>query len=194
MPTDIPAGYAQVGIEYRKLGGLGSVPTVVLGFQLADQTPLEMADLVHDSWVAHLANVTSNNAEVTRFVVTTATERAVSTEVAQGTSDFGSLLEANGALLMHKITALRGRRNQGRSFWPYMLGDVDVTDIGFIVGGVRTGRQTAIDGFFDQISDAGCFHVVLHSSEGSTPAPAPTLVTSTPVDAYIATQRRRLRA
>lgn len=105
-----------------------------------------------------------------------------------GAGTTGSI-PSNCALLVTKRTALGGRKNRGRMYWPpSALGTTAVDRNGNIAAPNLTtirGRYTA---FLTALTNEGVLMKILHG-DGSTP----TLVTALEVSGKIATQRRRLR-
>lgn len=103
----------------------------------------------------------------------------------------------NTALLVKKNSALGGRANRGRFYWPGFLSESDISEVGVIQAASVTAIQADMTAFFDGLGDLdagdelGVEMVILHDS--SSPASSPTLVTSLTVDTTAATQRRRMR-
>jgi hypothetical protein len=99
----------------------------------------------------------------------------------------------NTAWLVKKVTALGGRRNRGRMFFP-CLHEADVDNKGELTSGAVTARQTEVEG----LKIGGSIHTafgflgqiqILHETGSQTP----TEVTDLIVQKVAATQRRRLR-
>lgn len=103
----------------------------------------------------------------------------------------------NTALLVKKNSAVGGRANRGRFYWPGLIAETDISEVGIIGGASVAAIQTDFDAFLDALGDLddgdelGIEMVILHDSE--SPAVTPTPVTSLTVDALAATQRRRMR-
>lgn len=93
----------------------------------------------------------------------------------------------NVAALVQKRGVLGGRANRGRFFLPG-LAEGSVTAGGLLESGYMANLQDAVDDFFAATAVTLGDHVILHSTSSD-----PTIVTSTPVDPKVATQRRRLR-
>lgn len=99
-------------------------------------------------------------------------------------------LPPNSAVLVQKRTALGGRRHRGRMYLPaHYFADSAVDSVGTISGASVTALQTKVDFLRTELAAASIPMVILHSVSEILP----TLVTSTPVESLIATQRRRLR-
>jgi hypothetical protein len=112
--------------------------------------------------------------------------------VRPGERDMSSL-PANCSVLVKKVTGVGGRKNRGRNFFPFVIAEGDVTEVG-VVGAARLANlQNAADIWLDQLDTGGVGGLatpmyILHSGN-EIPTPVSNLV----VDPIIATQRRRLR-
>lgn len=97
---------------------------------------------------------------------------------------------SNCAVLVRKNTALGGRRGRGRMYLPpFMLAEGSVDPNGNLDSAFVTGNtQNCTTAFVTNMNP-----VLFHNSDGVTPAPAPTPITSVAVQSKIATQRRRMR-
>lgn len=94
------------------------------------------------------------------------------------------------AVLVSKRTGLGGRRNGGRSFLPWMVGDTEVSELGIVTAAVVTLLQQRANDWLEFLSNANLPMVILHRT-GVSAVPSPTPVTSLLVDGVISTQRRR---
>jgi len=100
----------------------------------------------------------------------------------------------NVAVIVNKLTALGGRRNRGRMFWP-SIADAAVDSIGLMTIAQRDAYQLAIDAFHTGLKGGGGYSqntdamVILHT----LPPYTPTVVESLRVERLVGTQRRRLR-
>lgn len=101
----------------------------------------------------------------------------------------GSAVPPNVSLLVNKVTALGGRRNRGRSFWPGFT-ESDVDPGGFINNEYLAFVQARCTDYLNQLSTAGASMVVLHSDAGFG---GPPTVAEYVAQSRVATQRRRLR-
>jgi hypothetical protein len=99
----------------------------------------------------------------------------------------GQSAPPNVAYLIHKATALGGRRGRGRMFLPGVA-DTDVGTSGELIGEKAATLNSSLFAFGGALTLAGYPLAVLH--EGAFP---PTLVTQLICDGRVATQRRRLR-
>lgn len=197
MPIVIPPGHAQVVLNWSsEIFDSGGAATV-LGYR-AESVTLDvdlLAGLVGDATVGHILPAASEQLTLVSVYAASATE---STEVAVNSGGVQSLVmpPPNVTLLTRKVSTAKGRRGRGRSYWPLLLGEADVTDEGIIDTTSRTAWQAIFQDWGDQISLGGYEQVILQSTypEQTTPpiTPPPT-VASYIVDAKVATQRRRLR-
>lgn len=192
----IPAGAAQINYVF---GGTAAPngAEVTIGFDGVagvPYTPLELATLAKDAWEDNLRAVTLD--DITLQVVRVkfgpndtgpATELAVNlagTSAGQGTSP-------NVAYLVHKNTALGGRRGRGRMFYPG-VNESGVDDAGNVLSASVTAYNTAFAAYLTQMEAGGGDLVVLHAP-GNTSIPVPTPILSLTMDPKVATQRKRLR-
>lgn len=103
----------------------------------------------------------------------------------------GDRLPSNCSLLVRKNTGFAGRKNRGRMFWPGILDESQVDQVGTIDTATVAALQTVFAALFTKLSGvADATPAILHKS---TPADDPTPVVSHTVMPIIATQRRRLR-
>lgn len=104
-------------------------------------------------------------------------------------TDLAARLPPNVAILLRKVTALGGRKNRGRLYWP-SCAESTVSDTGELV----TSTQNAFNDIFEDWRNnwRGYLelgeHVILHNSET-----APTQIEGYVCQPLAATQRRRLR-
>lgn len=105
----------------------------------------------------------------------------------------GNFLPQNTATLIRKISGLGGRRNQGRSYVPYIIQSAGASNIGEILSAELAGAQNAADAFMASVlnEDPGppLQPVILHRTGSPVPTPFEQFV----VDSQLATQRNRLR-
>jgi hypothetical protein len=100
-----------------------------------------------------------------------------------------SVLPQNCALLVRKNTGLAGRKFRGRMYWPSMLSESLVDNIGQIASGTVTTLQGVFDAVFSDLDGLSNSEVRLLHANGDESTP----VTSFSVQPVLATQRRRLR-
>lgn len=116
-------------------------------------------------------------------------------ENTQGTASSPGL-PSNCALLVNKATALAGRRNRGRGYWPCMLAEASVDQNGNLIGGELAAKQAVFDAVYDKLING-------FAGQGAAPTPpllfhqtgdqTPTPITAFGVQSKIATQRQRMR-
>lgn len=99
----------------------------------------------------------------------------------------GSPMTPQVAELVHKFTALGGRKHRGRMFWPF-CDEANIDGGGNVVSGAHGDQQAALSLWRTSLFDAGMPMVVLHN-DATVPTPVTSLVLST----LVGTQRRRLR-
>lgn len=200
--TVIPSGFAQVTHRFGG-GGLPLGAAVTYGIGLTFAAGLDaIAAEVHDAYGDIF------------MVETTSDVSLLSTLVKAGPNDVGPFFEFTGivtgtepgdqespgaALLIHKVTAIGGRRSRGRFYLPGAAG-TDFGDNGAVQPAAVTKWQNAANAFLTRIvAHLGITDMYLLHSESSpdtenpTPVPVPTVITNLVVDSLQATQRRRLR-
>lgn len=197
MPVIIPTGFAQVTMHWVGPFDSGRAATV---FGLGHTDPpfiplLGVCNVVRDAWVNELAALTDANVSLDSVEAIDATDSAeISVGVAGG--EDGNLVAPNVALLVRKVVPGRGRRRQGRMFWPGVVFQGGISETGTLLGGNQAAFQAAFDAWYAAIStDLSTDMVILQNSEGETPPiTPPPPVASLFVEAKVASQRRRLRA
>jgi hypothetical protein len=188
----VPVGFAEVAIPGR-LGGSAPYGYVVFG---VDNTIFPDPSLLADTvWTSAFepnvlplldSSVTWGPIEVS--LGTTAGDLSgVGTESGPGGSVITSL-PPSVAVLVNKITALGGRQNRGRMYWPWAAAETSVDEAGVWDPAAVANFQSALFTFLAALDTASCPMVILHA-DGSTPTP----VTQLNVQGLLATQRRRLR-
>lgn len=111
----------------------------------------------------------------------------------------GSAAPANLATLVRKVTASGGRRGRGRFYWPALVMDGEVDELGLLSSTLVDDLQGAFNlAHASLMSGLGGSPiptppVVLHDSEGAGIEPVPTPITSFSVQQLAGTQRRRMR-
>lgn len=107
----------------------------------------------------------------------------------------------NCACLVRKVTALAGKKNRGRTYYPYIITEGQTLNNGAIDATRRTNVQTAMSDFLGLLNTAGLPMVIANKTLVTTPPetrPHVTAITMGPlvtaytVEAFMATQRRRL--
>jgi hypothetical protein len=100
-------------------------------------------------------------------------------------------LPSNSALLVHKNTGLRGRRNRGRMYVPGSVGETEVNEHGAWTPATLATWNGNFAAFFASLDGRApnSTPVILHSTLPDTPVDIVGMV----VDPVIGTQRRRMR-
>ena len=94
------------------------------------------------------------------------------------------------AVMIDVRTNKGGRRNRGRKYLPWAIGDSDVNELGQISSAYQSAAQARCADFLDDIAANGWSLVVLHGA-GVSGVPVPTPVTSLQVAPIIRTQKQR---
>jgi len=197
MARIIPPGYAECSIEHWLTGYLRpAVTTMGVSITGTESGGDNVADHFHQAFItAFLDRVDAN--------VTLRSAKAVigqdggdpivqeSSRSNSGNSTRDSTAPAL-ALMLTKQTALGGRANRGRMYFPWAVSDTGVGENGAVQGSTLDNWQASCDEFLEQLTlsvpgpliDGA---VILHSS----PSLAPTPITGMVPNPAIRTQRRR---
>lgn len=194
----IPPGFAAVALEMR-LAGFSRSAFITYGVEneaaLTDPVAIAQAQLTALSSGGGFLTQLDNSVTMASATIRLGQDGGeplvgVATGVLTGALTSNSP-SANVALLVHKRTAVGGRRNRGRFFIPWYVSEGDVGEDGVIVGTGVTAKQNAMNSWRIALGAAAFPMVVLHSV-GNTAPGVPTPVSALQVDPLIATQRRRL--
>lgn len=190
----IPAGAAQINYVFTGAGApLGAEWTI--GFDgVAGLTTTQLATRARDAWDTHIRPRVSNQVTLSAVRVKFGpNETGPSTELATNLAGGNASTTAapNTAYLIHKATALGGRRGRGRAFHPG-VDEASMDNGGVIPAATVTAWNTALASYLTAMETPSGDLVVLHAPGNST-MPVPTPITQMTVDAKVATQRRRLR-
>ncbi len=128
--------------------------------------------------------------------------QAIATGAAVAGTYANAMPPSQVAVLVKKGSGLGGRKNRGRTYFPWFIAESDVDNVGHITGGVVTTLQALMTGF---IGDMGATYgtpmvisnktLAIDIVTGKPYVTAITrgpLVTSYTVEDIVATQRRRL--
>lgn len=194
---EIPAGYAHVCVFIRNEG---STRSSCVGFGVWSQS-LDAAGVTAavNTTLATTSTFKSGLGSNTDIIKITAQvgqeggdplvdERAVAIAGTGSTTN----VAANSAVLVHKRTAVGGRKGRGRLFLPWYVADTNVDEVGFITPATVTTLQSYMDSFRAALNTNNVPMRLLHSPDKNGVLLAPTAVTDLVVDPQIATQRRRL--
>lgn len=188
----VPVGLAEVRIPIRRFADPGTYGVVTFGVRPAPGVSAgEIAELVWDAYRDTMHDRLDNSFVAGPVQVSLGTPSGDLSD--EGTSSLpgprSDEVEAPAvAMLVQKRTGLGGRRNRGRNFWPFMLGQSDLTEAGALLPIPLADSQTAAGSFLLALEAAGVPMVLLH--RGSSDA---TDVIAYTVDPRAATQRRRQR-
>jgi hypothetical protein len=195
MAQIIPSGYVSTVIHIASGAFTDGEALITMGNHIpgdggASDAAVAVANAMVSAGIeAQLANETL----IPLVECFTATTEGAATTVIEGDLS-GPLVPPQVCLLVEKRSALRGRRAQGRNFWPHMLVEDNVDDSGNVLTARLTALQTFFDDFWEALDTSGAFPVILQGEEGiSSPISPPPPVTRFVVDPLVSTQRRRLR-
>lgn len=175
---------------------LGTKPNpfaVTIGFAAdSDAHAQDFVDAMRTTWETNLKSSTSSEVSLLEtsgeYNDGGTLKGHLSVSGTAGTGGTG-VQAPNCALLVQKSTGLIGRKFRGRMYWPSMLADSSVDELGVIDSSVRSTLQTHFDAVLSDLQGGPDFiPVILHGTGGTA-----TTITGVHVESMIATQRRRLR-
>jgi len=112
-----------------------------------------------------------------------------------GTRSSQDITPPQTTYLLRKSTAFAGRRFRGRMYMPF-VSELGTSQTGQLTGAeltILSARATAIAaGLVGGATGSGGLYL-LHSESSLSATPAPTAITALTAQAFVATQRRRLR-
>lgn len=188
MTIVIPAGYCQISINFEGPTVSGEA-VVTSGWSLGEEgTLIGLCQLVGVGITDHIMPYMHDAFTLTSVSGITATEVA-EFPVAYTGEKSGDLAPPQVSLLTRKVSALRGRANRGRNYWPGLLLDTDIADDGTITNVYVTTLQGAFDAYGAEFAATNYSGCILHNDA----LLAPTDITGYIVENRVATQRRRLR-
>lgn len=203
MAVVIPSGYHQITYLWRHASLTRDFATVFGGQASSSIANADLAETWVEAWDNELKSRTDSSLTLRAVIVRSGPntgefpgETSEVTVGTAGTSAFESS-PVNCALLVKKTTLFGGRHNRGRSYWPGLIADTDVSEIGVVGSAQVTAIQTDMDQFLAAvISGNGATTqpidpVILHDEE--SPSTGPTVIQALVVSNIIATQRRRVR-
>lgn len=198
MPLVIPNDYGQITVDITNpadpepfnitfgvsLAGISDYQAVVEGYAAATRTNLKVLTDSAYSWGPVEMRYDDGGVE----------SSVIDYTVEAGTGTASDSLPSNCALLVHKRTALAGRRGRGRIYIPGVFGE-EVDDGGHLSTTYKNDVQSAIDAWLGDLvsTSPDLFGMWLLHSTGISATPSPTAVTALIIDPMIATQRTRLR-
>lgn len=194
MPLIIPPGFANVSVPFRH-SQVTRTAFVVFGVEITASvaTPDELADRIFGD-IAPIRGRVDNDVTIGPVRV------AVGQDGGEPVIGFGTATSAGGrtmssvtpaiAHLVNKRSGRGGRRGRGFMYLPWAVNEGEVNEAGIINSAANGLMQTALNTTFDNLDGPNPM-VLLHNSEGNTPAGDPTPVTSLVANAVVSTQRRR---
>lgn len=193
MPVQIPTGFAQITFNFLTPAP-GGFHQSVCTFGSGDAGGTSLATLAETwatvVWTNHLSGDTADNVIVTAV---TAINAAAYGEfiLNDGGARTGATSPPQVSTLVRKQTAVRGRHNRGRCYWPGLLTDSEVADDGTIDDGRWINLSESWNAILTELVDDNEVQPVVLHQEGYDGDPTP--ITRFVVSRAIATQRRRLR-
>jgi len=202
MAIVIPTGYAQVTYNWKHSASDRRWSTV-LGTDHNGATAGEIEQTFEQAWVEQLSSIQDNSITLESITVrmgpNSGSTPGLSVELPVGLNGDESIqgVSANCTVLVKKLTAVGGKANRGRNYWPGFLAETMVDEVGAIDPVTRDSFQGFFGDFFGALGsgNAGstepCPVVILHDAESPSSTPQP--VVAILVDSIIGTQRRRIR-
>ncbi len=190
MSARVPSGFFETTMHFQLPFSDGDIVTS-LGWDGADAAaPPNFSD-VNDALEDLMGNISVGCTWVsTTFNLGSgATDNPVHEEPAglAGLSS-GTPAPANVALLVQKRTALGGRRERGRNYFPGLTASA-IDNASHVVSATLTGLQTNWDSMVTDMAALTYTPVLFHQTAPFTPTP----VVSFEVQPLLATQRTRMR-
>lgn len=119
-----------------------------------------------------------------------------------GGIDLGNLPSPNVSCLLKKATGFGGRANQGRMYLPWAFGESGISDTGLLTGDQVASVADAAEAWRAALAGADLPLIICNRTHAANPTPPPPTyvsdyskgpgVTSLTLEAYAATQRRRM--
>lgn len=202
MAVLIPDGYAQVTLNWTNVF-TSRVYSTVLGVKQDDATADEIGETVSTAWSTSLKDPLDASISLSTLTIRVGPSTgpdpglAIDYPVNLPGNEAMSGVPCNSALLVKKLTAFGGRANRGRNYWPGLLAEGNVDE----VGNVESSHVSYLQGIFldffgklgsgNDVTTSPCPLVILHDE--TSPTTTPRLVVAVQVQPLIATQRRRVR-
>lgn len=183
---------------------------VFAGINVGGISPLAIATLVETAWdTCDIESIQTDDITMTQVMVKVGPDEDGPSAVVPGNVQGALVVSSappNTAYLVHKSTALGGRRGRGRMFIPGVP-EQYVTDSGTIDPAVVAAAPTILNALLNNLDINGVPMALEHEPATewvlvngqprrvpvSSSAPVPDEVTGLTLDATAATQRRRLR-
>lgn len=202
MAVVIPDDYAQVTLNWSHSESERQWSTV-LGVQASASTANEVGDNVIAAWTNELRQAMDTSISLATVTVrmgpSSGPDQGISLEMPVNVAGLEAMTGApsNCTVLVRKLTAFGGRANRGRNFWPGMIADGNVDEVGRLDESHQDYLQVRFVDFFAALGSGnggtGALTpaVILHDEE--SPSTDPRLVSAVSVERLIGTQRRRVR-
>lgn len=197
MTTVIPIGFADWSLEIAH-AGTPRHSFITGGVDVGGSLdPAENAQAIFTVLTsAEMLTLWDNQVTLLNVTVRQGTDGSpligVSTGAAVQGNNTQEKLPPNCAILVNKRTASGGRKNRGRWFIPWFVGETFVDEVGVMTPATVAPLQTAMNNVLAGFSDPPLEHLVILHDDSSPVPHTPTPVTSLLVSTLIATQRRRL--
>lgn len=199
MANFIPDTYGQATFGFRT-GSSSKNSAFTLGYRLpaGPSDPLTNALAIRAAWSDASTKLwwpAAYSSQTTFLGVRVVEHRGaglISADAAESVPGTGvqDQMPPNCAFLVHKVTTIGGRHNQGRLFLPpAWITEASISSSGTLLGADQITLNGRLEASRAAMETAGFNIVLLHGVSGLTPV----TVTSLQVDGKIATQRRRLR-
>lgn len=195
MPVILPPGFAQVGVRIESTSFRSGYGLVTFGVDQSatplQEVPAQVLNALNEANVQGMLSEIATIRQITAINSVDGVEQATNL---QGLTT-ADMPPGNVAMLWKKKTNRRGRRAQGRMFWPFSLPESAVLSSGEISGISLAVYQDIATDFLAALDANQVPMVLLQGEEGNTPPiTPPPFVTQLVVDGLAATQRRRMRA
>jgi hypothetical protein len=202
MAVVIPSGFAQITYNWKHVDANRRWSTVI-GVETGIQTAASVGETAINAYVRNLQDVSDASVALESVTVrmgpSTGPAPGITIEIPADLAGITSLqgIAANCTLLVRKLTAVGGRANRGRNYWPGLLAESMVGELGEIDPTIRDNFQVIFIDFFadlasgNEAASALIPAVILHDE--ASPATSPAPVAAIQVDSIVGSQRRRIR-
>lgn len=187
----IPVGYAQVNLGYTSSVYINGAENVFGVENTTGLTPTQIANDVLNEWVTNLkglVNVGVTLASIKVKLGPNSTGLDATILPNQAGSSTGDLVPGQVAALVRKLTGVGGRKGRGRLYAPGVVREWFTGIPGQLTPDVIADLLEGYEGFLGGLTTSDTPMVLLHG-DSTTPTP----VTGVAVEAFVATQRRRIR-
>lgn len=195
MTVIIPTGTARGIFHFTSPNFFKGRAATVLDFALGELSLLDAADVLSLSYQADLRPLLSNAVTLESVEVFDADQRVQVPVNVVGPRTTGAA-DPQVCILVRKVTAARGPRAKGRSYWPGMTYEATFGPNGLMSAADQSAYQAAFNSFAQSLATGGIASLrILQNEEGiSPPLDPPPQIEAMIVDRRCATQRRRNRS